>query len=129
MWTQYRGVARERARANLNVLQRRRTVALGTRRPASIDKHTTIREVVREYPSVLGVIIELGIPVTCADRTIAETARITGQNADNLLAALQGAQNAARTAERAQMRVHPVLEPGASAHKADANWSRPRKEA
>jgi hypothetical protein len=128
MWTQYRGVARERARANLNLLQRRRAVNLGIGKPASIDRNTTIREVVRECPSALAVVIELGIPVTCADRTIAETARITGQNADHLIATLQGAQKAAHAAERAETRMHPMLEPSASAPRADQSWSRPRKQ-
>ena len=101
-------------------------MTLRTRRPVKIEARTTIREVIADCPSALGVIIERGIPVSCADRTVEDAARIAGLDADRLLADLRAAQQRTETPARAATRMHPAFEPDAASRSTDQGWSRPR---
>ena len=127
MWTQYRGVARERARANLSLIQERRAVTLKSRRPRTIDRNTTVRDAIGACPSTLRVVIDLGIPVSCADRPIADAARVIGVAEDRLMALLREAQEASPDRGRPELGLRPGLTHGGSASNAPAGAARRRK--
>jgi hypothetical protein len=69
-------------------------VSFGDGQALHIDENTRIRDILIAHPEAVRVVVLFGVPVSCARRTVAQSARVAGVRPDRLVTAFRLAQEA-----------------------------------